>query len=173
MCPPLRPRLPVPAVGRSYSGKFTAPTRRRHGKFARVQSARRSALGAVGTAGTGRKNPPQIGPFFVVIASAHHFCRLLGSTISFPPPITHSCHSPINKYPSSSPSSTHLPTFKPLFLFFTAFNFSSLSPSPHHNSSLSPSSLSPPWPSVTTILSLLHSITTFSRFPSSLSPSYA
>ena len=65
--PPLRPPQRVAAVGQgSYSVNLSAPTQRCHVKIAGGKFDRRSAMGAVRTAPTLGKYPPQICPFFVV-----------------------------------------------------------------------------------------------------------
>ena len=65
--PPLRPPQRVTAVGQgSYSVNLSAPTQRCHVKIAGGKFDRRSAMGAVRTAPTLGKYPPQICPFFVV-----------------------------------------------------------------------------------------------------------
>ena len=68
--PPLRPPQRVAAVGQgSYSVNLSAPTQRCHVKIAGGKFDRRSAMGAVRTAPTLGKYPPQICPFFVVYTS--------------------------------------------------------------------------------------------------------
>ena len=65
--PPLRPPQRVAAVGQgSYSVNLSPPTQRCHVKIAGGKFDRRSAMGAVRTAPTLGKYPPQICPFFVV-----------------------------------------------------------------------------------------------------------
>ena len=68
-----RPPQRVAAVGQgSYSVNLSAPTQRCHVKIAGGKFDRRSAMGAVRTAPTLGKYPPQICPFFVVLFILKH-----------------------------------------------------------------------------------------------------